>query len=337
MVLISCAVACCNSVSYESKFFLSRCFADTFPIGEQLVVKMADGVSLPCRLVQSLPGEEISRLDVSPLLAMYVSQTPLHVDLRVLPFRLYMLPLAKNVVLTVPWAFRNKISPSNLKNLLHGQIVSENQHLSCSTACPPSNEDNIQKGVHLVVKKVCESSNSEIEGQYMSMYKISRCCSQILLVPERSGFDENVPRNLTTVAYGDIHATLRGFIRDGLKDHINSSDGIARNTSSNTTSSVLLVGISGSAQSQIILTEAEAAAVPVLKMTPSLLQLEESNVTELLNMCLLSALLRQPCIILIEMIELFEKTKHANVMKHECKCSRCLLKDRRYLWKFILL
>jgi hypothetical protein len=316
MVQLLCSLVCSNQIS--SELFLShKYFGDDFSIGEYVAIELIEyGVKLPCRISKSRPFDEITRLNISPILGLpYASENPLRADICVMPFHLYMVPLAKTLVVSVPLALLKLVSPSTLKQQLNNHIVSVNQRISCLV-----HENGTQKRLHFVIKSVSGNCDEKSLEQYMSMCKISRYSTQVFVEPEEpSGFNERVPEEVgVSRAYKDedVHGALRGYIRNSLcaRHQVHRQDGSSR-ISSGAVSSVLLVGRSGCAKSQMVEEEAEAVSAACLRIAPaSLVHLDESGAAEALHSVFVAALIRQPCLIIVEMLELCNDTKYSSIM-----------------------
>ena len=293
MVLISCTISSCSRHTNVSELYLNhKKIMDMFPEGVNVIITTPGGVQIPCRLAHSLLDCHHCCLKVPSVLGLYTSESPIEVDAKPLFIGLYRTRNAKSIVFSVPLMARNLISPSIIKQKLACHYISMSQKLTFSFF---SDQSRSGPDYHLTATKMSDSTGQEPDCD-MPWLKVTPGLTQIFIEVSQTGVNEKIPRNMTYLAYGDVHSAIRGYLRCAL-----GSGTAKQGTPTNAATSVLLVGHSGSAKSQIVEEEAEGVAVCCIKIVASsLLHLDADRAIQKLKSFFVSALLRQPCVVIVE-------------------------------------
>lgn len=234
------------------------------------------------------------------------------------PLHAYMVPPAKTAVVYVPVELRKLLPPSKLKHILLNHIVTENQVMSAHSL---GFQSTMGSPKCLSIRVMSVESDVCGTDQTMTLYKICRR-TQVIIDSEWNGFYEIIPKGITSTAYSDTHAIIKGLIGGNLANN-DSTTGNRAITCFRSMTSVLLVGQGGSAKSQIVEEEARSASVSFLKLVPSsLAYLESASIVQALNSVFVSAFLRQPCVILLESLEQLKDSSSVTEVNHIVKVSK---------------
>jgi hypothetical protein len=228
-----------------------------------------------------------------------------------------MIPIAKYAILSATNVSRNRanVTPSMLKKILNNGIFSEGQIICCRLKHSSCGGD-LNYDQYFAIERIFGKIERQNPENALSMYKITDT-TQIFLDTEFCGFEDSrdIPNDLTSLTYGDIHATIRGHLKSRLSNAARLLD------MDNGVSSILLVGPSGCAKSQIVREEAAAASVSILKIVPTtLLYLDEPKLSQALASLFTSAIISEPCVILIEAMELLKSAEYSCVQNVRILC-----------------
>jgi len=298
MVRLSCEAVCVsgNSTILCELLLNHTCFGKTLFVGQNVLVKIENSDEhFQCRISRSLAGDDVSRL-VAPNSIIGDMSGSLIVHIIELRCGIYTIPLAATVVFTVHPKFRNLVSPSILKRLLCNRIITEKQSIS-----HPSRSRTAMsiKTVHGYGNNVAYVSDIK------QFFKVCRR-TQIIVEFELNGDSEMVAPGLTTAAYSDAHSSIKVLINMHLTNPEYFSSGVTRKRA-RTIPSVLLEGEGGPVKSLIVQKEAHSANVSVQKIVlTSLLHLDHLRLSQMLNSIFVSVFSRQPCILLIESLEILK-------------------------------